>query len=141
MTKGEKRKLVGQNNTAENKLIVDKAKKAPLKAELISKLQALEKEHDAMKIENEALKLENASKLQIIDNYKKKVADLETKLETGGHKNTEEELDLSFGPRYCSKCDFEAEDGYQLDGHFWSEHDDSDINSFHALIVIKHFQY
>ena len=54
---------------------------------------------------------------------------MERKTETGGHKNTEE-LDLSFGPRYCSKCDFEAEDGYQLDGHFWSEHDDSDINSF-----------
>ena len=29
-----------------------------------------------------------------------------------------EELDLSFGPRTCEKCGYEAEDGYQLDGHF-----------------------
>ena len=37
-----------------------------------------------------------------------------------------EALDLSFGPRYCNKCGYEAEDGYQLDGHLWSEHEDVD---------------
>ena len=37
-----------------------------------------------------------------------------------------EALDLSFGPRYCNKCGYEVEDGYQLDGHLWSEHKDVD---------------
>ena len=37
-----------------------------------------------------------------------------------------EDLDMSAGPQYCNKCDYHAEDGYDLDGHFWSEHDDDD---------------
>ena len=37
-----------------------------------------------------------------------------------------EEFDMSIGPRYCNRCDFEAADGYELDGHVWSEHDDQD---------------
>ena len=37
-----------------------------------------------------------------------------------------EELDLSFGPRFCNICDHEAEDGYQLDVHHWTEHEDDD---------------
>ena len=37
-------------------------------------------------------------------------------------KNSED-LDLSVGPRYCNKCEYKAEDGYDLDGHYWSEHD------------------
>ena len=40
-----------------------------------------------------------------------------------------EELDMSVGPRFCRKCDYEAEDGYDLDGHFWSEHDDEESPS------------
>ena len=36
------------------------------------------------------------------------------------------DLDLSFGPRYCNKCGYEAEDGYQVDGHLWSEHEEAD---------------
>ena len=27
-----------------------------------------------------------------------------------------EDLDMSAGPRYCSKCDYQAEDGYGYDG-------------------------
>ena len=66
----------------------------------------------------------------------KKIANLEKnfkkteekKLEVGDDNGTDEDLDLSFGPRYCDKCGYEAEDGYQLDGHTWSEHeDDNDV--------------
>ena len=39
-----------------------------------------------------------------------------------------EELDLDVGPRYCCKCDYKAEDGYDLDSHFWSEHDDESLS-------------
>ena len=37
------------------------------------------------------------------------------------------DLDMSEGPRYCTKCVYEAEDGYNLDAHTWSEHDDDDV--------------
>ena len=36
---------------------------------------------------------------------------------------------MSQGIRYCSKCDYEAEDGYDMDGHKWGEHDDEDLES------------
>ena len=38
-----------------------------------------------------------------------------------------EELDLTVGPRFCTKCEYKAEDGYDLDGHFWPEHDDESL--------------
>lgn len=38
-----------------------------------------------------------------------------------------DELDMEAGPRYCNKCEFEAADGYELDAHVWSEHDDDEI--------------
>ena len=37
------------------------------------------------------------------------------------------DMDMSEGPRYCQTCDYEAEDGYQLDAHTWSEHDDDNV--------------
>ena len=37
-----------------------------------------------------------------------------------------EELDLTVGPRFCNKCDYQAQIGYELDGHFWSENDEDD---------------
>ena len=37
-----------------------------------------------------------------------------------------DELDISAEPRFYSRCDFQAEDEYDLDGHFWSEHDDEE---------------
>ena len=39
-----------------------------------------------------------------------------------------DEIDMDAGPRYCGKCDFEAADGYELDGHIWAEHDDDDTD-------------
>ena len=32
---------------------------------------------------------------------------------------------MSFGVRYCNVCDYEAENGYDLDAHIWFEHDES----------------
>ena len=52
-----------------------------------------------------------------------------------------EPLDLSVGPRFCSKCDYCAEDGYDLDGHFWSEHDDDESIFFNAKFVTKVFLF
>ena len=130
-SKGEKRKLVGQNKAHEIKILgnyIEKPKKAPLKAELLVQLKVLEKEH-------EALKLENIKHLATIEELENKVATLEEvvkkkSLESDTYPQTE--LDMSFGPRYCIKCGYEAEDGYQLDGHIWSEHEDTDVNSLHC---------
>ena len=52
-----------------------------------------------------------------------------------------EALDLSVGPRFCSKCDYRAEDGYDLDGHFWSEHDDDEIIFFQCKICDESFSF
>ena len=127
--KGEKRKLTGLNTEQETKVLVsntDKLKKAPLKAELIIQLKNLEKEH-------EALKKENVNNLKTIRELENKVAALEKHDEKNdlesGNDHEAAELDMSFGPRYCVKCGYEAEDGYQLDGHLWSEHEDTDFNS------------
>ena len=60
INKAVKRKLGGQT-VHETKLIegdVEKIKKVPLKAELIVKLNDLEKEHEFLKMEHEALKLD-----------------------------------------------------------------------------------
>ena len=44
--------------------------------------------------------------------------------------NNAEDQDLSFGPRFCNMCDQEAEDGYQLDAHIWTEHEDDDQSTY-----------
>ena len=48
------------------------------------------------------------------------------------------DLDMSKGPRYCTKCVYESEDGYNLDTHTWSEHDDDDVEE-DSLENTKHF--
>ena len=52
-----------------------------------------------------------------------------------------EEIDMSAGPRYCSKCDFEGADGYELDGHIWSEHDGNDGESFSCQFCEENFSF
>ena len=100
---------------------------------MILKLKKLEKEHEALKLEFEALKLETKRYFDINRDLERKVLDLEKESKKTEQKKLEanddidtEALDLSFGPRYCNKCGYEAEDGYQLDGHLWSEHEDVD---------------
>ena len=135
-SKGEKRKLLDQN-TAQDTLgsNTKKTKKAPLKAELIVKLKNLEKEYEALKLEN----LNNLKTIQELENKLASVEDqVKNNLESG--KNQEaDELDMSFGPRYCKKCGFEAEDGYQLDGHLWSEHEDNEIISIQCQHCDQNF--
>ena len=75
-SKGEKRKLVGQNKAHEIKILgnyIAKPKKAPLKAELVVQLKVLEKEH-------EAPKLENIKNLGTIHELENKVAKLEEEI-------------------------------------------------------------
>ena len=38
------------------------------------------------------------------------------------HENSHEDLDSSQGFRVCNRCDYEAEDRYYLNGHFWYGH-------------------
>ena len=58
------------------------------------------------------------------------------------HEKGIEDLDLSFGPRFCDKCDHEAEDGYQLDAHHWSEHDEENkgLYLFHCQHCDERFK-
>ena len=51
-----------------------------------------------------------------------------------------DELDMSAGPRFCRKCDYQAEDGYDLDGHFWSEHDDEENTSLSCKFCDENFE-
>ena len=100
-TKGEKRKLSGQKTAKEIKQLgssTDKPKKALLKAELIVKLKNLEREY-------EALKVENSNNLKTIEYLETKVASLEKQTEKKKfefQKNQKaDDLDMSFGQRYC----------------------------------------
>ena len=51
------------------------------------------------------------------------------------------ELDMSDGPRFCKRCNYEAEDGhgYVLDTHFWSEHDKEENESISCKICDEMF--
>ena len=51
-----------------------------------------------------------------------------------------DELDMSAGPRFCRKCDYQAEDGYDLDGHFWSEHDEEESAQFSCKFCGEYFE-
>ena len=37
-----------------------------------------------------------------------------------------EDLDSSQGVRFCKRCDYEAEDRYDLDGRIWTEHEEDE---------------
>ena len=126
-TKGEKRKLSSQTVVEETKIMEVGSKKAPLKADLIVKLKALEKKYEELEKENSILKLEKVENIKTIENLQKRVTEMEELEEI---EKDSEELDLTFGPRYCKKCGHEAEDGYQIDAHYWSEHDGGDDPNF-----------
>ena len=75
-SKGEKRKISDIKTANETKPLevkAAKANKAPLKAELIVKLKALEKEYEALDEENKALKSERVKNIQTIDNLQNKI--------------------------------------------------------------------
>ena len=119
-TYGEKRKLAGLSTTEEinpkEVKTVVKGNKAPLKAELIIKLKALEKEYEALCNENKSLKAERVNNIQTIERLQKKITEMEEQAKKNDViediANNAEELDLSGGPRICNICDHDAEDGY-----------------------------
>ena len=44
----------------------------------------------------------------------------------GSHENCHEGLDSSQGFRVCNRCDYNAEDRYELDGHLWYGHEEDE---------------
>ena len=54
-----------------------KANKASLKAELILKLEALEKEYEVLAEENKALKSKRVKNIQTMDKLQKKIIEME----------------------------------------------------------------
>ena len=94
-TKGEKRKLSGQTIVEETKIKEAESKKAPLKAELIVRLKALEKKYEELEQENNILKIEKENNIKTIEKLQKRVSEME---ELEVYEKDTEELDLSFGP-------------------------------------------
>ena len=92
-----------------------------------------------MEKEYEALKVEHSKNLKTIQELETKVASLEQETKMKHFESEADDLDMSFGPRYCKKCGYEAEDEYQLDGHVWSEHEDSDITSLKCQHCDRNF--
>ena len=50
-----------------------------------------------------------------------------------------DDLDYSAGPVDCKRCDYQAEDGYDLDGHRWSEHDEDEDGNIICKICDEKF--
>ena len=48
---------------------------------------------------------------------------------------------MSNGVRFCSKCDYQAEDGYDMVGHKWGEHDDEDLESLRCNSCNQTFSF
>ena len=58
-----------------------------------------------------------------------------------GWPQNRDNLDMSEGPRYCNKCDYQAEDEYDLDAHTWSEHDDDDEEIEECSLEINRYSF
>ena len=125
--------------------------------ELQDKYDSLKKENDQNLVSLEAQEAINIENLKIIKELNNKLELLEKEkaasnrfkceeCDFGATDKTElswhlceshgwpldrdpEDLDMSRGVRFCSKCDYQAEDGYDMDGHKWGEHDDEDLDS------------
>ena len=145
----------GMKRKIENVSKVTKAK-APLKADLIIQLKELQEKCNALEVTNkknidiiEGLK----EKIKSMEKVKEMVSK-ETQVEAGfelkciecnfqatsnsefswhmeenhgwSHDQSQEDLDSSEGVRYCKRCDYEAQDRYELDGHIWTEHEEDE---------------
>ena len=49
------------------------------------------------------------------------------------------DLDYSAGPIDCKRCDYQAEDGYDLDAHRWSEHEEDEDGQIICKICEEKF--
>ena len=96
-------------------------KKAPLKSELLAKLIALEGEYDALKKENE-------HNIEVIKTLELKVKGLQEISSKAKDSPILESVSVQTDEIIlCHKCDYEAEDRYELDAHTWSAHDDESM--------------
>ena len=127
-----KRKLEPSNSKEKD----DKTskQKVPLKAELIAQLKDLQDSFKQLEADNS----KNLDTIRFLQNkiavLEKEKCDLKTQTDTKSlelslHLDNElssEDLDSSQGVRFCNRCDFEAEDRYDLDGHIWTEHEEDE---------------
>ena len=102
-----------------NKTHVDIKLKPPLKSELIIKLKMLQDKYDF-------LESDHKKNIELIKGLNDKVGRLEhqdsskinrSKILSSSVSTQTEEIIL------CHKCDYEAEDKYELDAHTWELHD------------------
>ena len=62
------------------------------------------------------------------------------KVHVGSHKNSHEDLDSSQGFRVCNRCDYEAENRYELDGTFGIDMKKMRMVMYSASFVMKNLQ-
>ena len=114
-------KLIEANPT--NIISVNK-KKAPLKSELLAKLIALEGQYDV-------LEKENKQHIEFIKSLELKVKGLQEIASKDKDSPILESVSVQTDEIIlCHKCDYEAEDRYDLDAHTWSVHE-SEIMEVH----------
>ena len=146
--KGIKRKIEIASNVTKSK--------APLKADLIVQHKELQEKFDDLEAANKKnLEIIQDLKEKIESLEKdKNIESKETQVDMGGelkcnecnfqatsdsefswhmaenhgwsHDQSQEDLDSSEGVRYCRRCDYEAQDRYELDGHIWTEHEEDE---------------
>ena len=88
--------------------------KAPLKADLIIQLRNLQDQFNA-------LEASNKKNLETIKCLQEKIESMESE-----RQEQSDDLDSTGGVRDCPRCDYQAEDKYDMDGHEWSEHEDDE---------------
>ena len=108
--------------------------KAPLIAELIVKVKDLEdsirsleadksKNLDTIRFLENKIEVLEKEKCAVLQQTETKCSDLSLNME---NEHSSEDLDSSQGFRVCKRCDYEAEDKYELDGHIWTEHEEDE---------------
>ena len=145
---GIKRKL--------EKVEIKTIKKTPLKADLIVQLKQLQDSFNALEEANiknlEIIKFltekieglekrrkmisketqsEDVQELKCSECYFRALndSDLNRHMENShgwSVNQSTDNLDYSSGPIDCKRCEYQAEDGYDLDGHRWSEHEEDE---------------
>ena len=130
--------------------------KAPLKADLIIQLKEAQEKCNALEATNKRnIEIIQGLKEKIESMEKEKdMVSKETQVDTGlelkcsecnfnatsnskisvhmvehhgwSHDQSQEDLDSSEGVRFCKRCDYEAQDRYELDGHIWMEHEEDE---------------
>ena len=143
--------------------------KVPLKADLILQLKELEERYKKLEATNlkhlekidflqERIKTFEKEQ-QTLTNYTQTESALELKCSncnfeassesefcmhmgnTHGLSNdkSSDDLDSSAGIRYCRRCEYKAEDKYDLVGHIWTEHEDDKDGKINCKLCDEKF--